>query len=894
MIMKRWTLIVGVSAITVFCVLAFQQVKAETIPSWFSDDAPNIIRVEQNVSPPKLSYWGAPCRDQTFNAFWMSSGSEVAQEVTSCVHQAPYGYMGNYGVKISGTDVSYGFRSATNSPISLYPIPNSKHVMSYSQTGSTQYKYIYLYKNLPSQIQAVSGANKKTRYYQLTQPHDWLSNKVLLPDGSRAIVQDQSLTYSSDGRYMLANAGRAQTLIDTDTNTARLLGSNTNPSSGNPKVSLALSDSADSLFVADNNRGSYKIYNTQDCLPAANLSDPQVCASKDLSQFIRSTVPGIKTISRVKFLSDNKLELYIVHSTSEGYKSDRYIATAPGYTEPSLPYLALGDSFASGEGAQSYTSKSNNDNNRCHISQASYPYLIKRSLAYSQSESVACSGGKMKDVYEDRNKAYLLDSPQATDRLGPEYNNEVFANFLPGYRRQYEFVKQYKPDVATLSVGGNDINFGKKLQHCILSLSDCYQDADQKQSILSEIKQQFPKLVKTYTDLKTASPDTRIYVVGYPKLVLPDGNCALNVPLSSAELLLADEITEDLNTMIERATESAGVVYVDAATAFSGHRLCEDKSWRLAVNGLTFGTDQPYNIGPISSASFHPNVLGHQLFATTIATKTNNLTMPMPSADDSISVKNMPSRLNPSGVTVDSTKPILEDGLSDEFITTGDRLASSVRTSGYYLSTGSPYAVEIHSTPTQIGTATATDSETLSISAQVPEGIEQGSHELHIHGTDIAGEPIDIYKNVIVIANKTDYDGDGIDNATDQCTFVTPSGMDIDKDGIDDRCDLEIAAPAANDDDPDSDPRGDTPSESNPELPKSRSSRGLFGSIVVRLKQTVQKPPGLFGHQVSQIAKSKKVQKVTSKLAHNDWRKTVLILLTSTSLGVILIVLIDL
>ncbi|MCB9822861.1 SGNH/GDSL hydrolase family protein [Candidatus Nomurabacteria bacterium] len=791
--MKRWGILVACLVLS-FLIASAGLVGAEGSQNWFSDSqAPVITLAEESATPPERDYWGADCRELSYEASWIDSlGKQINQTVNNCVHQASYGYIGTYGVRLRGTKISYSMKSKTGGSISIYPIPGSKDALTFSQTSSTSYKYLYIYKNLPGNIEATKNSDDSTKYYKLTKAHDSAENIVKFKDGTPAIVQDQTPVYSLNGRYIFANSGRAQTLVDTQANTARVIGKNTNRSSGAPRVSLAINSDASIAFVANNSNGSYNFYNTTDCSANINPSNPELCQSKDISSLVQRQIPNIRSILKAKFLGDQKLELYISRDVNGSTKTSRYIVYQPGYQESDFAYLGLGDSFASGEGAFDYTNITNNDNNRCHISRNSYPKLIKASLAFEESESVACSGGKIKDIHKIK-EDYVNDSPQASGKIEEQYDNEIFTGFLPGYRRQWEFVSKYQPEAVTLSIGGNDINFGKKLQYCILTQYSCFESAEQKNGILKELKAQFPNLVKTYTDLKEASPNTRIYVVGYPKLVQPGGDCALNVHLSSSELLLADEIVEDLNFVVKRAAQSAGVFYVDTSNAFVGHKLCEDKSWNLAVNGLTFGDDMPYSFGPISNATFHPNKLGHELFKLTLLSQTNNLTEPMPTPDNSISVSDMPSRLNPTGEDLSTTtEPILEDGLFGELIKVGDSIASTISTAGYFLNKGDVFNIELHSTPRVIGSAVATGTDSLDINATIPEGVEPGPHEVHIYGRNIAGEPIDIYKNVLIVAGDIDYDGDGVANSQDNCNFVSPSGVDSDKDGIDDSCDSEI------------------------------------------------------------------------------------------------------
>ncbi len=59
-------------------------------------------------------------------------------------------------------------------------------------------------------------------------------------------------------------------------------------------------------------------------------------------------------------------------------------------------YLALGDSFASGEGTFNYIAGTEDGPNQCHQSIFSYPYLMQSNVG--ETASVACSGAKISNI----------------------------------------------------------------------------------------------------------------------------------------------------------------------------------------------------------------------------------------------------------------------------------------------------------------------------------------------------------------------------------------------------------------------------------------------------------------------------------------------------------------
>lgn len=795
--MKRWAVILLTVLIPVIA-LKTGEVRGITL-GWFdATTSPEVGLLKSGSTAREVSDFREGCEYITFKKLITdSTGKQVITSVTECAQSEGYGVATTNYLKLTGTDVAYRLNGYNSSIEQLMPVPDSNDFITYRSAGGTAEKSnIYHYKNIIESIEAVySPLTGKPLYYKAGAP----STVINYSDNTKVDVYVSSVNMIGD-RYISANTTLHQVVIDLDTKLVRRVGRSVKPTNGTkPDASTAITADGEILFLTNHQNNRYYLFDLTNCSGVNDIGVEQ-CVTRELTDYIKQQIPNILEITYGRFANRSVLEFYAkIQKPEGGWQYNKYKLSLPGASTTNIEYLALGDSFASGEGAYNYKLSTDLDTNKCHISLDSYPYLISNELGFGQRESVACSGAQIKDVFQTSRKLpYSEDRPQASGKDESTYDVEIFDGFLPGYRRQHEFVEEKKPAVVTLSIGGNDINFGKKLQYCILTPYSCYNNQEARQKILKEIKGQFQKLTTTYQELRKSNPFTRIYVIGYPKIVMPGGNCANNVRLSGEELQLAEDIESDLNTMIKRATERAGVFYVDTSNAFMGTRLCEAESWKLAVNGITAGNDKflPFNLGPLGNETYHPNKLGHIKYKQAILTATNNLTTAMPEPNEAVAIHDMPSVLVPDMVDDSSVStPILTDSISDDYIVPGFDISQDVTDLPYFLKPGSTFRVEVHSTPIEVGTAVATGMRSLSIDASLPEDLEPGSHSLHIIGTNINNEPIDIYKDIVVIKSQEDFDGDGVLNENDTCQFIQPLNIDTDKDGVDDSCDPEIAEP---------------------------------------------------------------------------------------------------
>ena len=299
---------------------------------------------------------------------------------------------------------------------------------------------------------------------------------------------------------------------------------------------------------------------------------------------------------------------------------------APNYLKPGqLYYLALGDSYASGEGdvtidgTDHYLPGTNVYGNylkgipreTCRISTRSYPMRIASAMNLtrgSDMQSVACSGAVTTDIlttsamvngYTDTN--YLGQSTQLISTSGPrlagitnaaQLQANARVDYTPGRVQQIELVKKAQPQYVTIMAGGNDVDFGGVMTACAknaLPSADetCdYAHGDGLVGEVGKISNLYPTLIGFYKALKEVSPNTTIYVLGYPQF-MDDSNesCVEMLNLySKLERKAIHSFIAYANGVIRNAALDAGAKYIDVSDALTGSELCASGT---SMTGIT-------------------------------------------------------------------------------------------------------------------------------------------------------------------------------------------------------------------------------------------------------------------------------------------------------------------
>ncbi|WP_427016658.1 SGNH/GDSL hydrolase family protein [Pseudarthrobacter sp. P1] len=232
---------------------------------------------------------------------------------------------------------------------------------------------------------------------------------------------------------------------------------------------------------------------------------------------------------------------------------------SPAAAANSVKYTALGDSFTAGSGA-------GNEAGLCRRSPQAYAPVDAAALGVQLRGNLGCFGATTADV-------------QATQ------------------------VPSMSPatDVATLTVGGNDVGSGLVTAACLpdpatVACQSALQAAEVSMAALPG------KLTALFDSIRGQAKHARIIVVGYPHLFEPATMAALGYPESLVQAANAvNTATDRLNLVLARTADADGATFIDVTGTFAGHGYPSAAQW------INFGSDPTY------FGNLHPNALGQSL-----------------------------------------------------------------------------------------------------------------------------------------------------------------------------------------------------------------------------------------------------------------------------------------
>ncbi len=752
-------------------------VKAQTASAWISSDLFIQKQVNTQLLPNTLN-GNIDCIDDGKSGCTVPTLYGVATQ--------------NSQLRLNGTPDYLPVISNVDNRQHFLPISNSSTAITYTADPVYGFNLYFNYNFSSSLTLETSGADK---YYKVSRlPDAELSDK----SNQKLAADYSSISFSSNGQWMVVSEPNVAMLrINLQTFEVTPFAAGFNYSIGlDPAVQNAISNDGRYAVVGSNEFNRFEIYDISTCSTTPGvITGPVPCQNRSLKAFMNQQAGGDVLVNDVRFLNDDTLSLYGTSSSTA-----RYILSNSSIISQ-IDYLALGDSFISGEGAFNYQATTDLPSNGCHLSLSSYPYLIGNDLGFNSYHSVACSGAVAADIY-DTSIPNGVKHSQAKLKTQISYNDEIYTNFLPGYRAQLDFVTQYQPRSVVLSVGGNDMGFSAVLRKC-LEPGTCYGSYEDRLELVRSVNYTvYPRLLQTYQKLKATGPaDMRLYIIGYPQIAKTDGNCAVNVHLNQEELYFAQQIISYLDDVVKLAADKSGAYYVNTQDSLDGHKLCEAEPGSVAVNALTSGNDAPgFLRGPFGNESYHPNAFGHQLLENTVLSKTHNLTNPMPVASSSYGLPSETNldflNINHTGRTINSIE--YEPTLATDFAYQQTPIDIEINGAQHALAPNTVLKAEIHSDSIGLGSFTNDIGGNLLTQLAIPGSVPAGYHSLHFYGIDIFGQAVDIYKDIYIAKTADDIDGDNTSDSSQKCVGIEPSNQDYDQDGLDDACDGNIGPQPTN------------------------------------------------------------------------------------------------
>lgn len=642
---------------------------------------------------------------------------------------------------------------------------------------------LWLTKDLASVIeQNTTAVTGEILSYKIRS--DALTAQLPVVSSSNRYHQVLSYTITADGRYLVAYVDYAAIVkLDLDNGVSQKVlqpGGTDHDYAYNPKI-LAVSDDGRYVFMStfltmiDTNACGEPFVSSDNSIP---MQHP--CPNQNFDWNITAKV-NYPFIASEAFFSENgnKLEF---KTALDGYPPDgrdttpkHVTITAAGYVETTsstLKYLALGDSYSSGEGdidGDGYWYQfSNEESEKCHLSRRSYPYLLRDMWHIDplRMKSVACSGAKVLPDYYGGGNYYGQFGQLAT--MASDKKEEAQAaslsDFTPAVLHQIDFVKTYKPKVLTFTGGGNDVGFADIITYCaasyklldVLPLNEtcAYADNPQMRADLNRtIDDQYQYNKALIEKIRQVSPETKIYMVGYPQFVKDDSFCFTNSEiLNNTEIKFIRSAVTRMNNILKKAARDTGIYFVDIEESLAGGQICEGSKY------MTGPVKAIVHNGNLSRDAnmYHPNSSAHEMIAQTIQEKIND--------GMSYDIVDIPEETG--------GRHIIRQAVMPDYVGIGSTATITMKPGT--ITPNGEVTVEMYSNPINLGVFQADGQGGLLAQVSIPKSVGIGVHLLALTTENSEGGAIQIQQLITVISNKEgDIDDDGLADEQDNCFLIT-------------------------------------------------------------------------------------------------------------------------
>lgn len=264
------------------------------------------------------------------------------------------------------------------------------------------------------------------------------------------------------------------------------------------------------------------------------------------------------------------------------------IATAGAAT---TQYVAMGDSFAAGEGGPTSLAGFDVASGSCHRTALAWPRVFAATRGLSLETT---NGGHTSTI-----AGHIACGGANTTSI-----TTTATNGEPAQLAQLRSMTP-KPTLVTLTIGANDARLGSVMKACRTG-QQCAETLSAARTLTRNVLPS--RFARVFAQVKSATK-ARLIVVGYPQIYAAPSPAALAEcsDLTSERLAELRAHLVDLDKALAAGAKAAQVEYVSMLTALSGHELCTSSEQvnPIAVTGSS-----------LAAESGHPTAAGYTAMAT--------------------------------------------------------------------------------------------------------------------------------------------------------------------------------------------------------------------------------------------------------------------------------------
>ena len=223
---------------------------------------------------------------------------------------------------------------------------------------------------------------------------------------------------------------------------------------------------------------------------------------------------------------------------SEPARPKYHHSVAFGDSYPAAPYVPLTD-VAYG----------------CYRASNNYPHLLAAALHIEDLRDRSCTGARTRDLPGSQTTAQGMKVPPQFDALTAE------------------------TDLVTVSIGfNNERLYARMATVCRKSTRVCRLH-DQRDELHATVDRLRPELVTTLEEIKERSPEARVLLVSYPRVLPPRGDCRRLPRMRPQDRQTFRAVNLRLRDEMEAAAADVEVEFVDFYAASFDHHVCSSNPW---------------------------------------------------------------------------------------------------------------------------------------------------------------------------------------------------------------------------------------------------------------------------------------------------------------------------